>query len=124
MPKTIKGILINVYEGYVKVVEVEKTLDEYHRILGCSCIDIVRRKIGGRSFEIVLDDEGALRARPIISAVDTYGNPALVGNLFIVKFNGEDDITSLTKQDINFINSKIKSYNDSNCFMLTCVECY
>lgn len=124
MPKTIKGILINVYEGYVKVVEVEKALDEYYRILGCSCIDIVRRKIGNKTFEIVVDDEGALKAKPIISAVDTYGNPALVGNLFIVKFNGNDDITSLNEQDINFIKSKIKSYYDSNCFILTCVECY
>lgn len=121
MQKTIKGILINVYEGYVKVVEVEKTLDEYYRILGCNCIDITRRKIGNKTFEIIVDDEGALKTRPIISAVDSYGNPALVGNLFIVKFNGIDNITSLSEQDIGYIKTKIKSYY-GDCFILTNVN--
>lgn len=122
MQGTIKGIFINVYEGFIKIAEIEKKTEEYYKLLGCECIGIVKRRIGNRWYEIVVDDNGALLDNPRISAVDPHGIPALVGNLFIVKFDGKEDITSLSIDDINYISNFIKSYFTANCFLLTNVH--
>lgn len=108
--KKIKGVLINVEKETVEVVEIDKTLSEYYRILNCTTIDIPSRKIGERYFDIICDDEGLFKDKPKISAVTMDGKPALVGNLFVVKFDGEEDITSLNDNDIEYIKSKIKRY--------------
>lgn len=105
--KTIKGVLIDVSNDNVEVIEIEKSLESYYRVLNCETIDIVSRKIGDKWFDIVCDDEGLFVANPKISAIDNMGKPQLVGNLFIVKFNGEDDITSLNEDDIRYVMKRV-----------------
>lgn len=99
----IKGVLVDVMNEKVEVVEIEKSLQSYYNILNCDCIDIVSRKIGGREFDIVCDDEGLLKDPQKISAIDIMRQPMLVGNLFIVKFDGIEDITSLNDDEINHV---------------------
>lgn len=41
---------------------LEDTLKNYYSLIGCRCIDIVQRAFGGVVFDIVLDDEGLLKA--------------------------------------------------------------
>ena len=100
---TIKGVLVDVKNEKVKVVEVEKELESYHKMLDCRCIDITSRMIDGKEFDIVCDDEGLFDNDPKLSAITADYQPALVGNLFIVKFDGYQDITSLSQEDIDFI---------------------
>lgn len=99
----IKGVLVDVMNEKVEVVEIEKSLQSYYNILNCDCIDIVSRKIDGREFDIVCDDEGLLKDPQKISAIDIMCQPMLVGNLFIVKFDGIEDIKSLNDDEINHV---------------------
>lgn len=121
--KKIKGILIDVKNEEVKIVEVEKSLRSYYKILDCNTIDIVSRKIGNKCFDIVCDDEGLFKSPQKISAIDNFGTPRLVGNLFIVKFDERDDITSLDQDEIEYVMKrivKLSTYNFPNGYpMLT-----
>lgn len=68
----MKMLLLDVYNNEVKMVEVNG-LDDYYKYIGCSCIDIVRRKIGDLTVEIVCDDEGTFVEHPKVSAIDVVG---------------------------------------------------
>lgn len=99
----IRGVLVDVNTGRISDTTVDKNLEAYYEILNCRCIDIVSRTICGRNFDIICDDEAMLTENPIPSAVNQDGNIDLHGNLFIVRFNGVDDVESLTPADIDFI---------------------
>lgn len=93
-----------------KVVKASE-LEDYYRLIGCDCIDIVARKIGDKYFEIICDDEGLLKENPRISAIDKNKmKPALVGNLLIAGPTDEDgELTSLTDKDIELIKNNLLS---------------
>ena len=79
----MKTILLNVYEEKVQIIDIEPTLDEYYKTLDCSCIDIVERKIGGKFYDVMCDDEGLFREPQKISAINDMGEPMFVGNLLL-----------------------------------------
>ena len=56
----MRGLLLDVMENKVEVVEVNG-LDDYYRLIGCSLVDITQREIAGKYYEIICDDEGLLR---------------------------------------------------------------
>lgn len=84
MKNLLRGVLVDVEQETVSVVEIEDKLDEFYRILNCDCIDIVVRRIGSKLFNIVCDDEALLKDWPKVSAIDNLWKPMLYGNLFIV----------------------------------------
>ena len=96
----IKGVLIDSVNGTVSVKEISKELDAYYDILNCRCIDIARRTIGGKPFEIICDDEATLVTDPVPSAISHFGAVMLYGSLFVVRFDGKEDVESLTDEDI------------------------
>ena len=104
--RKITGVLIDVKEGTAKKTTIEKSLDGYYKALDCDCIDIAAREIGGKMFDIILDDEGLLKNDPIMSGVQN-GHPCFVGNLFIVKYNGRGDVTSLSDDESELVLSNI-----------------
>lgn len=53
---------------------------------------------------MICDEEGLLRQRPVISAIDKNGKPALVGSLFIVK----PGLRSLTEDDIERLDKCVR----------------
>lgn len=112
--KRITGYLIDVEHNIAATITIDKTLDAYYRILNCDCFDIARRRIGGQEFDIICDDEALLKDNPKISAIDSDGNPMLCGNLFIVKFDGVDDVTSLDGNDVAFLSGYIHSLATNN----------
>ena len=75
-------LLLDVNQNEVKVVEANG-LEDYYKYIGCNCIDIVRRKIGNVTVEIVCDDEALFAEHPQISAVDIEGNSCMFGNLLV-----------------------------------------
>ena len=102
----IKGLLIDVHDNKVEVLEIEDTLDEYKRIIKCDWIDIVRVYIGNREYRVVLDDNGALYPDRKISAITPISRWNLYGNLFIVLDNGET-LKSLTEDDIKYLKRRV-----------------
>ena len=99
----MKMLLIDVLNNDVKIVEANG-LEDYYKWIGCSTIDIVRRKIGGITVEIVCDDEGTFVDQPKVSAVDISGKPCLYGNLLIAGGKIIDgELTELTEREIKHI---------------------
>ena len=105
----MRGLLLDVMENRVEVVEVS-WLDDYYRLIGCSLIDITQRKIAGTYYEIICDDEGLLQENPKISAINDMGQPMLVGNLIIAgEVDDDGNLTDLLDADISHIRENIHS---------------
>jgi len=99
----MKMLLLDVQNNDVKVVEANG-LEDYYKYIGCDFIDIVRRKIGDLTVEIVCDDEGTFYEHPKVSAIDIIGQPCLFGNLLIASERVIDgNLTELTEEEIEYI---------------------
>ena len=99
----MKMLLLDVQNNDVKVVDANG-LEDYYKYIGCSVIDIVRRKIGDVTVEIVCDDEGTFVEHPKVSAIDVVGQPCLFGNLLIAGGKVIDgNLTELTDEEIEYI---------------------
>ena len=100
----MKMLLLDVENKEIKMVEANG-LDDYYELIGCRCIDIVRRTIGDVEVEIVLDDEGTLVNQPKISAINPEGTPMLYGNLLVASGRVTDDgeLTELDEDEIEAI---------------------
>lgn len=86
----------------IKAVTIDKTLESYYKTLHCDLIEIPTYKFGGKSYDVICDEEGLIKGgQPVISAIDAAGRPALVGSIFIVNTNcrslSEADIERLDK---------------------------
>lgn len=91
-------------------IELEPSIKEYYRLIGCDCITIVTREVNGHPFDIVLDDEGLLKPNRV-SAVsveaDVFGTQEkLVGNLLIFGI-GEEDFRSLTDDEVLMVDCRM-----------------
>ena len=102
-----KSVLVDVNNGTVKVVETNGKFKEFYPLIDCRYIDIVSRKIGGRWYDIVCDDEALLIADPKVSAVDKNNNPMLFGSLLFFKNDGGEDLVGVDDEDINVIKENI-----------------
>ena len=97
----MKMLMIDVENRKVEMVEANG-LKDYYKLIGCRCIDIVRRTIGDVEVEIVLDDEGFLVESPKPSGIDVTGTPTLYGNLLIAsgRVTEDGDLTELDQDEI------------------------
>ena len=103
----MRTLLLDVYNEEFKELDIQDDLDIYYRLLDCSTIDIVVRKIGDRIFDIVCDDEGLFHSPQKISAIDSAGNPVLVGNLLFLHHNDLGEMTELSEDDVKHLISNI-----------------
>ena len=103
MTNTITGVLLDAYEKRADRAEIPDELSAYYRALDCSCIDIVSRRIGGKRFDIVCDDEGLFKEDCRISALDRDWQPMLCGSLFICKHNSNGELARLTDEEITHV---------------------
>lgn len=107
----------------VLVLDVEKdelreaqchNIDDFYRELNAEPFDIARRVIGGKPYDIFIDDMGLLKENPIVSAVDGSLTPMLVGNLVFANHDGSGNTVSLTDEDMVHIASCIgKAYSQA-----------
>ena len=106
----IRGFLVNVDTHIAAEVELEPNLDNYYDLLGGRAIDITTRRIGGRLYDIVCDDESLLKDNPKVSAIDRRREPMLAGSLLVVGFaDDEGRETSLAPDDVvNIRNSLVR----------------
>ena len=105
----MRTILLDVYKDEVRVLEIKPELEEYYKLIGCDCIDIADRKIGGKWFDVMLDDEGLFREDHKISAINDMGEPMFVGNLMFFHHDGEGNLVGLTDEDIDHLMKYIKT---------------
>lgn len=103
-------VIINPKEG-VKFGVVHG-LEDMYREIGCDTIDITTRKIGGKVFDIIVDDEGLLKEDPQISAVykrkDGSCEPALVGTLIICSHDEEGNTIDISLEDHMLLCDRIR----------------
>ena len=107
----MKAFLLDAENRQTRTVEVNDAdhLTDYYKYLNCELVDITSRKIGGKYFDIVADDEGLLKEPRIVSALDTEGQPALVGNLLFCNYDPETgEEVSLTDEDIQLLRDNVR----------------
>jgi len=97
----LKGMLVTA-KGAV-VANLTGDLEDFYRVLECDCFDIATRKIGGKYFDIYVDDEGLLKDNPRPSAITPDKEVMLVGNLFICSSNEEGETISISDDDCGLI---------------------
>lgn len=118
----MKVIYLNVVDRKApEVLDVDDELETYQRLIGCDCIDIVRREIGGKPYRIICDDEGYFKKDAFfISAVSNIrGNCPLVGNLVICgDYVKDGELTGLTKKEEGLILQEIRFSPIAGHYML------
>ena len=98
----------------VLVLDVEKNevreaqchnIEDFYRELNAEPFDVVSRYIGGRQYDIFVDDNGLLRNtnKIVVSAVNGEFAPMLVGNLVFTNHDASGNTVSLTDEDIEHI---------------------
>lgn len=105
--KRLTGVFVDVVNEKIELKTLETNdgsmLDEYYKLLNCRSITIVQRKIGGKHYDIICDDEGLLFEdwKPAMAIVDENSEikQLLAGNLFIVLNDNQGNLRSLTKED-------------------------
>lgn len=103
----MRMLLLDVHNNAVKLVEANG-LEDYYKYIGCDVIDIVRRKIGDLTVEIVCDDEGLLVEHPKVSGIDVFCQPFLYGNLLVAGGKVIDgNLTELTDEQIDYLKQYI-----------------
>lgn len=96
----LKTLLLDVYRGFGAPTSVEDELNAFYEQLDCRCIDIVCLRIGGKTFDVMCDDEGLFRENPRVSAATNNGNVLLVGNLMFFHHDDEGNLTGLDDAEI------------------------
>lgn len=96
-------------EEFVEAKEIESNLDTYYSEIGCDCIEIPERCIGGKLFNIICDDEGLLKDRPIPSALGNGYKEVIFGNLIVCGLADDDgELTGITDEDVQLIRDNIR----------------
>lgn len=102
-------------ENRIQMVNIREddSLNEFYKILKCDLIDIVGCKIGGKNYDLVVDDEGLFNNRPIISVM-SEGQPRLWGNVLVCKHDGRGNEVSLSLMEMLEIVEHIKVTTNNN----------
>ncbi len=98
-----------------EVLEIERdNLEQKKELLNCRTIKIVARKIFGKHYFIICDDEGRLKDDYVVSGLGYNFDLAFVGNLLICGIDtvedGELELGSLSDEDIKQIKRSIIEY--------------
>lgn len=85
----------------VKIDTIKDDLNVFYKIIKCNYIDIVKRKIGKKYYNIICDDEGLLFHKAI-TLYEKNDIEALVGNLIITgKETDDGELTGLTDDEVD-----------------------
>lgn len=113
--KELRGLLIKAEGNYTveeRVIDRESELHEFYYLLDCDYIDIVTRSIGGKEYDIVIDDEGLYKEQPLASGLCRNADETLVGSILVCGVaNNEGEMTSLTDEDVRNIKANIYAHD-------------
>lgn len=96
--------------GEVGKKTISNKLAGFYGALDCDTIYIISRRFGERYFDIVIDDEGLFKDKKQINAVSNDGHEILFGNIFICNHDEEGNSTSLTQEELDYL-QKFFKYN-------------
>ena len=114
----LKVLVVNPESG-LEEKEIIDELETYRDLIGCDWIDIARRNIGDKEYDIVVDDEGLLKENPIVSAFSGTKDPMLVGTMVICgTADSEGVLTGLSEEDLE----NIKKHDYSGLLRATCPD--
>lgn len=102
--------MLDVKNQRTLVKDIKDELQTFYDFIGCRCIDIPHRKIGGEPFAIICDDEGLFEESPIPATfIDDGHTPTMdiVGNIIIAKDGPEGELAGLTPYDLMLIKQNI-----------------
>lgn len=108
----MQTILIDIENGSIKPVDVPDSLDAFYELLNCRTIDITQRKIKGKVFDVMCDDEGLLKDYCLVSAYDSSGRVALVGNLMFFHTDRDGNLVGISDDECVHILSCIETAID------------
>lgn len=106
MKDFITGVLVDVSSGTPVVKDGSFDRNDFrslYELLNCQTFTIVTRKIGKKYFDIYCDDEGLLKADYVPAGISIDNTEVLVGNLLIVKHDGNGEVVGLDKDDMKFV---------------------
>ena len=106
--KSIRVVVVSPLKGVEERV-IKNDLETFYKTIECDYIEVARRKIGGKYYDIICDEEALLKSNPLVSAFSLDEEPMLVDSLIICNSNGEN-FSSLTKQDIERILKRVVKY--------------
>ena len=113
MKKQIKVLLIK--QTGVEIVELEQhDIKKMYELIDCRCFTCVSRRIGKKTFDLWIDDEGLFKVQDdgtiLVSAICMNAYEGLAGNILIARHKGAD-MDSLSDSDIALIKSEVISSN-------------
>ncbi len=112
MKNFLTGVLIDVSSGLPVIKDGSFDANDFkslYPLLNCRVFTIATRKIGGKYFDIYLDDEGLLKDGNIVSAISIDNSEVLVGNILVVKHDDDGGIVGLDKDEMKFV--KLSMYS-------------
>lgn len=119
----MKTLFFDVKNCKFEIIETEKPDRQmFYDKIDCDLIDIAVRKIDGKEFNIVLDEEGVLKEYPIVSAIDGKYDPMLVGNLmfFSGKTTPDGELIGLTEEEIDHILRSVRVMSLGRVVIMNC----
>ena len=103
-----------------EVLFIEDTLETYYKLIDCDTIDIVTRRIGGKAFHVICDDEILIKKSlkspfPRIGVYapndwNIYGNVVIIGYV-----NAVGEFTDLSEDDCELILKKVRKHTPFYC---------
>lgn len=103
----MKAFWVDRETNAARLVETDGKLQDLYRLCHCSCIDITVVSVCGIPLNVVVDDEGLLVDRPIVTVYDTDGNPMLAGSVVFFGMDEEtDDLADLTDEQVSALRSR------------------
>ena len=91
-------------EDAVSVMDIEDKLETYYDLIGCDSIEITTLHFIDCDVNVVVDEEGLFKDKPIPSILTQAGEYAIVGNAVITGgVDEKGDLTSLRDHEITQI---------------------
>ena len=102
--------LVSIEDKKAEKVVIDHSLQAFYDTIHCfnDTIDIVMRKIGGKYFDVICDDDGLAKDPHHCSAVDKEGEPMLVGSFLVANHDSAGDTRSLTDEEIAVIQKSVQ----------------
>lgn len=107
----IKAMLLSP-TGEPEVVEIKKDYRDVKRLLEIdSPVTIAYRQIGGKYFDLWIDDKGLFKEQPdgtILGCAYCENATEILAGKILIANNQDDDMASLTDEDIELIYANLK----------------
>lgn len=95
----MKMFYLNVKNRMYETVDIEPKLDEYYRLIDCTCIDIVNVQLCGHWYWCICDDEALLKDGNYPSILIDNHN-FIYGNILIC---AEDEHAPTTERGLEYL---------------------